>query len=592
MKLLAKVAALAIAGAIGLFPAVTAHADTPSPTIPYTCIETVVDKTDKKVIDLDKVSEAIHKLEDSTGANVFLRAYQVTPEGNAAAWWKKTWQECPSMSSPDGKYPSPNILVIEFGLDRTSAIAYGSNWNASLDKVVDRIRSQELNRGLKSGEYTRAVTDTVAALDTAMGGKDPYAVEVDWSGIGSALTILGKWLLGIVATAGLVWGSVLAVQVAIRLRRKRLRDARELYDAEQKLVKVKEDTSNIVIGADTDKIKNDFLISSGKLPADETARYRDTFDDQIDAVLKWSGAMAELNSLPDPKGIDEVRARIEKYEDVRTYINTALESVDNIIKEISREVTRRLPESVKADLKAAMQGMASVSAKLTVISHKGYDVKDMIHSADSLREEGYKMPSDDMSGKRDQVDSFCLRVGRLKTRVDMEMEHLELLDDAPRILRESKTAFHDAASRARKDNEAVSAQKSNMKCIEKEMEEFLKATKVLGTLASRYEKFTTIHTRVQTCTKYIRLEDKRLNDADAARDRAVRDAEDRAKRQERERNRRRDDSMSTYGTGAAYGAGYAHGSSSRSSSSDYSGGGGSFGSFGGFGGGGFSGGSW
>jgi hypothetical protein len=131
-----------------------------------------------------------------------------------------------------------------------------------------------------------------------------------------------------------------------------------------------------------------------------------------------------------------------------------------------------------------------------------------------------------------------------------------------------------------------------MKCIEKEMEEFLKATKVLGTLASRYEKFTTIHTRVQTCTKYIKLEDKRLNDADAARERAARDAEERAKRQERERNRRRDDSMSTYGTGAAYGAGYAHGSSSRSSSSDYSGGGGSFGSFGGFGGGGFSGGSW
>ncbi|TXH11153.1 MAG: hypothetical protein E6R04_03060 [Spirochaetes bacterium] len=592
MKRITKVAALAVAGAIGLFPAVTAHADTPSPTISYTCVETVVDKTDKKVLDLDKVSEAIHKLEDSTGADVFLRAYQVTPEGNAAAWWKKTWQECPSMSSPDGKYPSPNILVIEFGLDRTSAIAYGSNWNASLDKVVDRIRSNELNRGLKSGDYTRAVTDTVAALDTAMHGKDPYAVEVDWGAVGAVVTTIGKWLLGIAALAVFVWGSVLAVQAGIRLRRKHLRDARELHDAEQQLMKVREGASNAVIGADPDKLKNDFLIAVGKLPAAEAAGYHDRFDHQIDAVLRWSGTMAELNSLPDPKGIVDVRDRTSEYKYVQASIDTALESVDALIEEISREVTRRLPETVKADLGAAMHDMASVSAKLTIISHRGYDVKDLIGSADSLREEGYKTPSDGMGARRDQVDDFCRRVQRLEERVDMEMEHLELLDDAPKNLRESKDAFYDAASRARKDNKKVSAQRRNMRRIEKEMEDFLQSTKDLGTLADRYEKFTTIHTRVQTCTKYIKLEDRRLNDADAARERAARDAEERAKRQERERNRRRDDSMSTYGTGAAYGAGYAHGSSSRSSSSDYSGGGGSFGSFGGFGGGGFSGGSW
>ena len=61
-----------------------------------TCVEHVVDMTDKHVLDTDTINVAVVNLQNSTGADVYVRAFQTTPEGSAASWWREAYKGCPA----------------------------------------------------------------------------------------------------------------------------------------------------------------------------------------------------------------------------------------------------------------------------------------------------------------------------------------------------------------------------------------------------------------------------------------------------------------------------------------------------------------
>lgn len=181
-----------------------ASADT---TATVSCTERVIDSTADHVLDRERVSAAAIAAGNNTGADIYVRAFDTTPGGDAETWWREAYRACPAWLGPDRERPKPNVLVVMFSLDRQSAIKYGPNLH-KLDSKVDAIRGRTLGNGLRtasqmSGDhrregFTNAVTDTLAALDSAA---NYIATPVDWSGFWKWTKIVVLSALSAIAAA-------------------------------------------------------------------------------------------------------------------------------------------------------------------------------------------------------------------------------------------------------------------------------------------------------------------------------------------------------------------------------------------------------
>ncbi|CPY91670.1 Uncharacterised protein [Mycobacteroides abscessus] len=98
IRLLAATTAAVTALAPG---SITASAD------PVQCQEQVLDLTNDRVLDTSKVTSSAAQLSQTTGADVFVRAFQSTPGDSAAVWWRQAYPECPAWLATDGKNPNP-----------------------------------------------------------------------------------------------------------------------------------------------------------------------------------------------------------------------------------------------------------------------------------------------------------------------------------------------------------------------------------------------------------------------------------------------------------------------------------------------------
>lgn len=316
-----------------------------------TCVEHVVDMTDKHVLDTDTINAAVVNLQNSTGADVYVRAFQTTPEGNAASWWREAYKGCPAWLAPDGTTPSPNIVVIEFGLDHTSAIAYGSNWNDKLDKVVDNIRSRELNSGLKSGKYTNAVTDTLFTLDKALKGTDPYAIDIDWSGVGTFFAVVFKVLLIGALIIAVFVGMFKAGKKYLEWDRERRERARLYAKAVDELSVARKKCGEAVLNANPSELEVSFHSAANKLPADERKPYQLRFDNFMTVVMEESGAFSEISDEEASDAIADVRLLTEKFSRMSMAINGAVNDIKDLVDDMETYLHSHTEEAISNGIK-------------------------------------------------------------------------------------------------------------------------------------------------------------------------------------------------------------------------------------------------
>ncbi|KXO90935.1 hypothetical protein AXK58_21105 [Tsukamurella tyrosinosolvens] len=198
------------------------------------CSAPVVDATHDKVLDSASVTTRVLDLRGATGADVYVRAFQNTPGGSAAVWWQDAYRECPSWLGADGKTPKPNLLVVQFGMDRTNAIQYGSSFHR-LDPWVDRVRA-DMGVHLRRSDFTGAVTSTLVALDEALkpapdategSGSAPLvsAPASDVSTMAGGRAML-RFAIGIIALAIFIFAAFQSFHV-LQTRSRRKEEARE-----------------------------------------------------------------------------------------------------------------------------------------------------------------------------------------------------------------------------------------------------------------------------------------------------------------------------------------------------------------------------
>lgn len=574
------------AGVLALLPlSATAFAEPGAPTLPYTCVEQVVDETDAHVLDRAAVTQAVAQLEDSTGASVYVHAYQHTPEGSAAAWWKKMLAQCPSLSSSDGKNPSPNIVVIEFGLDRTSAIGYGANWTATLDRTADNIRAHELNQGLISGRYTKAITDTLTALDTAMHGTDPYAIDVDWSGVGHVVAIVGMLVMGggvLFALGRLLVFGMVKLNTA---QRNRIKERRAFVAAQSALSSAKAAASKLVTNTDPDQFRDRVSIQIPMLPAGLAQGFQKHFDSAVQEIMLGSSTYAELNMLPDPDTTAEINDRAQEFDKVRAGISTAVQQIDTLITDMDEAVDRRTHTRVSADMESLRDAYTKAMSGVREVSHKGYSVKDLELKLESLRRETDTAAKESGEEQRKHIDDLMSQMSFQTNAVNTQMDRANELKSAGVTLRADIASARSVVVGARSDNAVVKKQSRALNRISGDVDAFIR--KGDPSLDSRWGQFTDLRNRIESVRELIINEDRRLKDRDAEKAEAERAAKRAAKKAEEDRM----NSSGSTSTGVIIGSSIPS-TNHHSSSTSYTGGG-SFGSFGGgFGGGGFSGGGW
>lgn len=358
MKLRHLAALGAVAAIIGIGSAVpfmdTAHADTD-------CNTRVIDTTNKRVLDTDAVNKSVTATSDATGADVYVRAMQTTPGGDAAVWFKDALRECRNWTGPDGVTPKPNLLVVQFGMDRTSSIQYGRNLTSSMDPKVDKVRSSVMGSQLKSGNFTKAITQTLSTVNDIYSGKNPFAAPprepsapINWSPF---LTFL-QWAGGILASAAALFYSIVFGNKFMRSyksRKEERAEAKKNYDdvyARITDMVVSTDLNAELIRADAAATTIDFdytLEPSGKL-RDEFASINDEF--------------TTLSGSPIPKDTESLRSRTKEYRVLVDRFESLLKRAKKRADDAEEAAKSSTPESKKSDLGDVLKQAKSLSKEV------------------------------------------------------------------------------------------------------------------------------------------------------------------------------------------------------------------------------------
>lgn len=587
--LAAVIAALAV-----LLLAPSAVADTPTPTVPSACVEHITDLTDVKVLDRDRVEEAVEKLVSSTGADVYVIAYQKTPVTPIDAWWNYMVQRCPNWHITGTDLPASNIIVIEFGMDRTYAIGYGSNWDGKITQsIAKNIRENEMKPSLQRGEFTKAVTSAIDKLDTAMHGTDPYAVDLSW--VPTALL----WLLGIVGTVlASVFGfkglrkTVDAAQAARERKRRakvRLADAVKEFDAKRNAA------AEAVLNLNEGALKVSFDAAAGSCNSSDMMNLRKRFNVELEEAMSASFRYNELSEKNvDRRNADELFNAASNHEAVVREINEHLDIINDLVDDAKDENRRNQPKSIEKDLKAAFASALESSKTLEMIKNGGYSVEDEISVVDKLMSD---ISSSDKSRK--SADDAIARADKLDGVVHGLSRAVKRLSNLKRIRLDEFEAVNNSIDAASRVPDVQKKQRQILKGIEGDFDQFANRAhnggqplKLIVALDKIIDRAVDCGRRAQDANAAVierEVAAKRKREAEKRRkeeEEAQREADEkrRAERRERERHENVNNNVIIMGGGGGGGGGH----------HNHSGGGWGGGGFsgGGFGGGGFSGGGW
>ncbi len=346
------------------------------------CSEVIVDTTNDQVLMKERAEllAAVKRLEN-VGADVRIRAFQSAPDGGLDGYQFTQVKSCPDWQSPGGT-TKHNLVVYLFSLDRKSAIFYGSNWNSSMGKNVDRIRADYMNAQFKLGNFSAGVTKSMAESYRVMNEQlHPSPAKVGSSrSIGDSEG--GKifvWLL--VAIAGVIAAVVAGFGVRHQLNVRRQR-REELLEAEQKAKQVYREANAAIVDLDTSMAQRTVALTTTNLNEEDATAVLNAWN-----VVKSAEAQAVIlsdtlnmdsfaNDPTHPQTLKGYLRIIASYTELLSKVNATNEAVAAVEKQCNelREEMEKAPETLEL-----IKGQLAETR----------------HLARSLRDEGYKIAADE-----------------------------------------------------------------------------------------------------------------------------------------------------------------------------------------------------
>lgn len=378
-KIITTLAALFIMALLMVAPA--AHANTE-------CGTPVLDTTDASVLDIERVTQAVNQARNDTGADIYVRAMQETPYGDSGVWWRKTYPTCPSWVHTDGEHPRANVLVIQFGLDRTSSINYGDNFKAKLDRRVDNIRGNALGNGLRDAmnsdegdkreAFTRAVEQTLDATVEALHAPD--STPMDW---GSIWSTVWKWVLGILITLGGIataWGSALLSRLGFRKWKASVKEREDIAATRERIAVARGKASNAVLSVDNEWLSITVETDAAAAKVEGGVDNMDGFTPLDELKEEINSASTDYRQLSDkslPADLEGLKKVLTAYIRCAERITSALNRARDQIGVLNTAAKACTVESKVSDLTDARDRVMSAIRELDDESPKWAVVKDI-----------------------------------------------------------------------------------------------------------------------------------------------------------------------------------------------------------------------
>ncbi len=536
----------------------------PPPAPASSCTAIVEDTTTDKVLNQDTVMQAVGTLERDTGVDVYVRAFQATPEGDPASWWRQAYSGCPAWLGADGQTPKPNVLVIEFGLDHTSAIEYGSGLHL-LDPHIDRIRATTLGDGLRRGDFTGAVTSTLHDLGAALSAPAPSMSAVQSpshqepsptagsTGDSSTSRIL-SWILAGLSCASIALGGFLGYRRLIRW----IEDRRLLASAQDALRSARAVAAAAVASTAVDELKRRAVAASarieGPFPAPGDG---DALEEQVETL---KGQYSALEAGPPPRTLAEIRQARNGFVDITQGFETAKRVAEDLAERVEARVQECTREAKIADLSAARDRVGDTLAQVLYLAETGFDLQ--VH-AEALAD-AYRLIEADLEtlklGKvgRPAVDAHIEAAAAARSAASAAERQLqgtlhalnELTANAQRVLALYENAVADVAESTRVQtlqhvrlvNDRIGEQRRSLLDSRMTVEQ-------LSTVTDQLREMLNAATAVA---------DGQRKAAQSARDAALREKEALARAEAARSRRSRGSYSGGYSTG--YGGGYGAGS--------------------------------
>lgn len=558
------------------------------------CAAPVIDETADRVLDQPKVMEAVSTLERDTGTDVFVRAFQKTPGGDSGVWWRDAFARCSAWLGADGRTPKPNIVVVEFGLDHTSAIEYGSNLHR-LDTQVDGIRSRKLGEGLRRGDFTGAVTSTLNALNEAIKAPAPPAQPVAGGrGDGPNAAEVGAFFLKSLLILVLAVLSYVAGRLGLRRLRNWLENRRRLQVTLLDLQKAKAAAAKAVLGPGLDayKVRTDDALARVEGPFEliDLARLETR-------IAELSGQYADLDSEPTPRTAVAALSAQFDYESIAEGIDKVMRAAEERAQRAELRAEQCTIESKRADLQAAQDRAKAVFGRVQSAVDTGVDISEY-QSALSAASEAVSADLNSLGGsdpvQRPDIDTDIANLEAAASAADSAVADVraqvswlaDLSDKAKQLATQYEFDVPDVApgtrvatlERVRRVHDRIEKNRLGLRSAGLDVDGLASmATELVSDLTAATAEADGQRRAAQKQRDAIRRkaeEEERAKAAAARREREERAAQERAER------RRRESAASSSSYSSGFSGGYISGSYS-SGSSDFGGGFSGGGDFGG-----------
>lgn len=578
--------ALTAAGLIALGAAPMASADT------ITCNGAVVDTTNAHVLDTSKVEQSI-KGANAYGADVYVRAFQNMPGGNADAFWKMGLQQCSNWRSPDGN-AKPNVILVVFGMDRTSALFLNKARYPSLDKASDSIRANDMNANFRGGNFTVGVTSAVDSIANELNPNKPAPKSTDYSSV---------WKFVLWIAVGLIALVVMAVlgRLAFIANAQRRADTRERLAAQREAQQAKARVEALVTTAkESEQLEREFLLAVAGLPESMIKDRRKVFD----TIKRTCSASNEqyVALVPDPGSDPDKMLTTDQYRSVRDDFTKIAKDMESVNDGFARLLEDIATDKEKLSKPARTSQLESIRHKLdqqSVLLDQYESVFPVSRSDWGSVERSFRVNQSLLEADGQEVQSYQ-RLIDLENQVDALARSLGEYDSARVRILDVRKSVAGAITNQREKLQALeyvdaSRAIAELPKFENQAETLYGALTPARPHKQQLAEIDRFLERVRSVGASDIQKNQRIVDENARKERERREEEDRKKREQRRRN-----ASSSYRTGNdGFAGGFAGGyigssygnssSSSSSSSSDFGGSSGSWGG-GGFDGGGSSGG--
>lgn len=606
MKVVRSVLVLILAGFFALLTAPTASADT------IECNGKIVDQTSERVLtgnaeDEQAILAAIRNVE-AFGPDVYVRAFQNTPGGNADAFWEQGFRQCSNWRTPNGEAPKGNVIVVTFGMDRTQGIFFNSGKYPVLQSRFDAIEKSDMGANFRGGDFAQGITSALNSIKVAVDPSTPVEKGTDFGAF-------FKWLgifLGVLCAMALV---IFGIYRLVKSRRERREIEERRVAAQSAARKAKADASNEVASAMSDEqLEARFLLAAAGLPKVMADVHRKSFDaiddscdEQMDAFATLNADMysdPENNKLTEPDYIEQR----DEYGYIAESLRTIAAKYTALFTAIEADKAELTPEARTAKWETINRDALKLRAILTSCDEV-FDVapeKEQLGDLLARLQDAQELLS--QSGEQQTVDSFE-QLEKLENETGRLAGQFEgLMSTRSQILGARRTFQNDIAKRrdrlgrlqhVRADGAIAELDKTEAKIDEHvtSLNSTRSRTKLLDAIAkfgddvskvgrSQVAEDDKIEARHEAERRRKReAEEAERREKTAKRRREEEEAAERRRRDDEDR-RRRNDSFSGGFAGGAIGGSFG---SSSSSSGGFGGGGSSWGGGGSdFGGGGSS----